>query len=191
MLFKKMLQDIGKHKTQFVSIFLMAFLALFIYAGIGGEWRGLQKSADSFYENTNLADVFVYGSGFDDNALSAVQNISDIKTVTRRTEIPSVASFDNNPEIALFFCEPGDISKPFLLEGKAFDPTDADGIWLCKRFADAKELKVNDFIELSFLGQKIKKEIKGIIYSSEAVFLSQAEGLVPDFGSKEIGRAHV
>ena len=184
MLFKKMLRDIGKHKTQFVSIFLMAFLALFIYAGIGGEWRGLQKSADSFYENTNLADVFVYGSGFDDNALSAVQNISDIKTVTRRTEIPSVVSFDNNPEIALFFCESGDISKPFLLEGKAFDPTDADGIWLCKRFADAKDLKVGDFIELSFLGQKIKKEIKGIIYSSEAVFLSQAEGLVPDFGSK-------
>ena len=184
MLFKKMLRDIGKHKTQFISIFIMAFLALFIYAGIGGEWRGLRKSADTFYNNTNLADVFVYGSNFDDDALSAVKNISDVNAVSRRTEIPSIAGFDNDPEIALYFYESDEISKPFLVEGKEFDPNDADGVWLCKRFTDAKDLKVGDFIELSFLGQKIKKEIKGVIYSSEAVYLAQAEGLVPDFGSK-------
>ena len=184
MLFKKMLRDIGKHKTQFISIFLMAFLAMFIYAGIGGEWRGLRKSADIFYENTNLADVFVYGSDFSDEALSAVKNISDVTAVNRRTEIPAIAAFNNDPEITLYFCESDEISKPFLVEGKEFDPNDTDGICLCKRFADAKELKIGDSVELSFFGQKINKEIKGIIYSSESVFLSQAEGLVPDFGSK-------
>jgi len=41
MLIKKMLRDMKNNKTQFASIFLMAFLAVFIYAGIGGEWVGL------------------------------------------------------------------------------------------------------------------------------------------------------
>ena len=184
MLFRKMLRDIGRHKTQFISIFLMAFLALFIYAGIGGEWRGLQKSADSFYEKTNLADIFIYGSGFDDEAVSSVGNIPGVTAVNRRTELTAIGSFENNPEITLFFPERDNISKPFLTEGVEFDPDDPDGIWLVKRFADAKNLNIGDSIELSFSGQKIVKEIKGIIYSSESVFLSQAEGLVPDFGTK-------
>jgi len=184
MLFRKMLRDIGRQKMQFVSVFLMAFLALFIYAGIGGEWRGLRKSAASFYNTTNLADVFVYGSDFRDDALTAVQSIPGVKAVSRRTEIPAVASFSNNPEIALFFCEGAEISMPFLAEGSVFDADDAEGIWLCKRFADAKGLTVGDAIELAFLGQTMRKEIKGIVYSSESVFLSEAEGLVPDFGAK-------
>ena len=31
-----MLRDIAKHKAQFISIFLMAFLGVFVFAGVGG-----------------------------------------------------------------------------------------------------------------------------------------------------------
>ena len=42
MLAKKMLRDIAKHKAQFISIFLMAFLGVFVFAGVGGESVGLE-----------------------------------------------------------------------------------------------------------------------------------------------------
>ena len=49
MLAKKMLRDIAKHKTQFISIFLMAFLGVFVFAGVGGESVGLEVNVNDFY----------------------------------------------------------------------------------------------------------------------------------------------
>jgi len=183
MLFRKLLRDVGRNKTQFISIFLMAFLALFIYSGIGGEWRGLRKSANDFYANTNLADVFVYGSGFDDTALEAILSLDGVVSAHRRLEFRAVADFENKPEVTLFFMEANELSKPLMIDGEPFDIDDSDGIWICERFATARELQVGDTITLSALGQSITKEIRGIILSAEFVFLAQAEGLVPDFGS--------
>ena len=60
MLFKKMLRDIRKHKTQFISIFLMAFLGVFVFSGVGGESVGLEVNVNDFYNDTNLADGWIY-----------------------------------------------------------------------------------------------------------------------------------
>ena len=49
MLAKKMLRDIAKHKAQFISIFLMAFLGVFVFAGVGGESVGLEVNVNDFY----------------------------------------------------------------------------------------------------------------------------------------------
>ena len=48
MLFKKMLRDIRKHKAQFLSIFLMAFLGVFVFAGVGGESVGLEVNVNDY-----------------------------------------------------------------------------------------------------------------------------------------------
>ena len=66
MLFKKMLRDIRKHKTQFISIFLMAFLGVFVFAGVGGESVGLEVNSDNFYNETNLADGWIYSMHIND-----------------------------------------------------------------------------------------------------------------------------
>jgi putative ABC transport system permease protein len=64
MLLRKMLRDLKLNKAQFISIFLMSFLGIFIYTGIGSEWNGLQQTANRFYEETKFADAWVYGNGF-------------------------------------------------------------------------------------------------------------------------------
>ena len=66
MLIKKMLRDIAKHKAQFISIFLMAFLGVFVFAGVGGESVGLEVNVNDFYEDTNLADGWIYSMGIND-----------------------------------------------------------------------------------------------------------------------------
>ena len=66
MLSKKMLRDIRKHKTQFLSIFLMAFLGVFVFAGVGGESVGLEVNIDQYYEDTNLADGWIYSANIND-----------------------------------------------------------------------------------------------------------------------------
>ncbi len=70
MLFKKMLRDIRKHKTQFISIFLMAFLGVFVFSGVGGESVGLEVNVNDFYNDTNLADGWIYSAYINDLFLS-------------------------------------------------------------------------------------------------------------------------
>ncbi|MDR1131501.1 MAG: ABC transporter permease [Oscillospiraceae bacterium] len=181
MLNRKMLRDMGRHKTQFISIFLMAFLAIFIYTGVGGEWRGLQKSADNFYSETNLADIWLYGNGFTEEQAQAVSDISGVSAAERRLELSAVGDFENTPALKLHFIENGEIAKPYLVEGAAFDKEDPDGIWLDKRFADAHELTPSDKIGFTLNGMKLTKTVRGLVYSSEQVFESGNDTLTPNF----------
>lgn len=181
MLFRKMLRDMSRHKTQFLSIFIMAFLAVYIYSGVGGEWLGLRKSADNYYDKTNLADVFLYGSGFSEEDSEAVRNTDHVTAVERRLEIDASAKLDGTPNITLFFVEKNEISSLYLVEGKNFDLNDTEGIWIDKRFADARELSVGDTMEAVYNGFTIEKEIRGLIYSGEYVFDSGGSEMTPDF----------
>lgn len=181
MLFKKMLRDMGRHKTQFISIFLMAFLAMFIYSGVGGEWRGLQKSADNYYEKTNLADIWLYGNGFSAEQAEAVEALDEVDSVERRLEASAVTDLKNSPTLTLYFVEKNEISSLSLVEGSEFDKNDTEGIWLDKRFADAHSLRPGDSLTITLNGIKFEKTIRGLIYSSEKVFLSDSDTMTPDF----------
>ncbi|MDR0813237.1 MAG: ABC transporter permease [Oscillospiraceae bacterium] len=183
MLTRKMLRDMGRHKTQFVSIFLMAFLAVFIYTGVGGEWRGLEKSKNDFYRDTNLADVWLYGNGFTDKQAEAVAGIPGVTSVERRLELTALADFDGAPVLSLYFVEKNEISSLYLVEGTGFDKADTNGIWIDKRFADVRNLTPGDTLKFTLNGQPLQKTVRGLVYSAEQVFESASETLTPDFAA--------
>ena len=181
MLSKKMLRDIRKHKTQFLSIFLMAFLGVFVFAGVGGESVGLEVNSNDYYNDTNLADGWIYSANLDDKFLDDVNSLNPVTQTERQLVVDSVADFSNDPEITLHFVENNTISRFYLVEGKPLDINDGDGVWLDKSFADAKDLKVGDNITFEFNGFKLEKEIKGIGYSPEYVYHASKSSVIPDF----------
>ena len=174
-----MLRDIKINKTQFIAIFLMAFLGIFAYCGIYGEYYGLVQTSDDYYNVTNMADGWIYNDVFDD---SAVDKVSDFAEQTdRQAIVQSTADMENKPDIKLHFVESGDISKFYATEGEDFDAGDDDGVWLDCRFADARHLKVGDNITFEFDGEKITKQIRGLGYSPEYIYESSPNSLTPDF----------
>ena len=185
MLSKKMLRDIAKHKTQFLSIFLMAFLGVFVFAGVGGESVGLEVSVNEYYNATNLADGWIYSANLDDDFVDEVNNLSPTKNSERQLVIDSVGDFSNDPEITLHFLEKNNISTFYLIEGEDFNISDEDGVWLDKEFADAKDLKVGDNISFTFNGVTIEKEIKGFGYSPEYVYHASDASVIPDFSKMD------
>ena len=70
-----MLRDIKINKTQFIAIFLMAFLGIFAYCGIYGEYYGLEQTSNGFYAQTNMADGWIYNTDFDDSAVDKVNEL--------------------------------------------------------------------------------------------------------------------
>ena len=189
MLLKKMLRDIRKHKTQFMSIFLMAFLGVFVFSGVGGESVGLEVNSDQFYEDTNLADGWIYSAYINDLFLYQVDMLGATTDMERQVVVNSVADFENDPDITLHFVENNTISKFYLIDGKKLDINDKDGVWLDKSFADAKGLKVGDRITFEFANYTIEKEIRGIGYSPEYVYHASTSSVIPDFN--KIGFAYL
>ena len=189
MLARKMLRDIAKHKAQFISIFLMAFLGVFVFAGVGGESVGLEVNVNNFYEDTNLADGWIYSYGINELFMDQVNALGATTQMERQLVVDSVANFSNDPDITLHFVENNTISKFYLLEGEKLDINDSDGVWLDKSFADAKGLKVGDNISFEFEGYEIEKEIRGLGYSPEYVYHASTSSVIPDFN--KIGFAYL
>lgn len=190
MLFKKMLRDFKDHKIQFLSIFLMALIGVYGFTGISGEVVGLVDVSTHYYEDTNLADGWVYGEDLDNETFSDIRNMDEIKDAQREMVVNTVANYSSDPEIILHIVEGKQkISKFHLFKGTDFDENDKEGIWIDKRFADGRNLDIGDKISLKFDGKKVSKTIKGIMYSPEYVYYIQEGSLLPDFS--QVGYAYM
>ena len=184
---KKMLRDISINKTQFISIFLMAFLGVFAFCGVCSEYYGLEQTSHDFYTDTNLADGWIYNTTITDEALDKINNFSTDSE--KQLIVKSVGNFSNDPDITLHFLDTNEISKFYTTEGEDFNLSDDSGVWLDKRFADAQNLTVGDNISFTFNGLEIEKEIKGIGYSPEYVYEASPTSIIPDF--KDMGFAYL
>ena len=190
MLFRKMLRDFKDHKAQFLSIFLMALIGVFAFTGISGEAVGLVEVSSSYYEDTNLADGWIYGEEIADDVFSDIKSMDEIKDAQREMVVDTVANYSSDPEITLHIVEgKQNISKFYLFKGQDFNPNDEEGIWIDKRFADGRNLDIGDKITLRFDGKEVSKTVRGIMYSPEYVYYIQEGSLLPDFS--QVGFAYI
>ncbi|HAW69696.1 MAG TPA: cell division protein FtsX, partial [Firmicutes bacterium] len=172
MLFRKMQRDMRQNRAQFISIFLMSFLGVFIYAGINAEWFGLRTSVNRYYQETNLADVWVIGSDFttaDRDLLRA--NSAAIADVERRLTVNGTALLEGNPTLTLNFVEDNRISTSKVVAGADF-AHDHNGLWLDRDFAEAHNLQIGDQLQMSLAGHTLTKEIRGLTIHPEYVYAS-------------------
>ena len=146
--------------------------------------------SNSYYENTNLADGWIYGEEISDDVFSDIKSMEEIKDAQREMVVDTVANYSSDPEITLHVVEGNqNISKFYLFKGKDFDPNDEEGIWIDKRFADGRKLDIGDKITLKFDGNKVSKTVRGIMYSPEYVYYIQEGSLLPDFS--QVGFAYI
>ena len=167
----------------------MAFIGVFVFTGVSGEYIGLEVNVNDYYEETNMADGWIYSNYLNDLFLEQIYLLGATTQMERQLVVDSIGDFENDPEITLHFVENNTISKFYLLEGKALDINDSNGVWLDKNFADAKGLKVGDNISFESEGYTINKEIKGLGYSPEYVYQSSPYSLMPD--SNKTGFAYM
>jgi putative ABC transport system permease protein len=78
-----MWRDLLLNKAQFISIFLISLLAVGFYTGITAEYRSMDVSARSFFAQTHLATVWVYGADLTADDVAAVEALEDVEDVER------------------------------------------------------------------------------------------------------------
>lgn len=181
MLLRKMWRDLLQNKTQFISIFLMSLLAMFVYVGIDSETNGGTYAAKTYYERYNLANYWVQGNGFSDDEVRAVEAVKGVRNVEKRLYVTGTTVNYNEAFAYINFLTDEEISRLMLYEGEPYEP-EADGVWLEKFFADANNIQVGDLFSLKIDGYQIDAIVKGIVDSPEYVYyVSQSDMMMPNY----------
>ena len=175
----KLRRDMRNNWTQFFSVFLMSFLSILVFLGLQGAWGGLEKSVNSFFEETNLADSWIYTTGIPDETFNELSERTGINEITNKTRI----EVENNRRyLSIDTYDENNITQPYVVKGEKFSEEFANAIWLNKEYAEKNDLKINESIEVVFAGQPSELIIKGIIQSAERIYYTGSqEFIAPDY----------
>ena len=181
MLLRKLWRDLLQNKTQFLSIFLMSFVGMWIFVGLDAESSGAGQAADTYYEEYNLADLWVQGADFSEDDLKSVLSAKGVKNAERRFLLNGTAELEGNPYLYIGFLTSNDISKLVLTQGEAYKEG-KDGIWITGDFAKAKRLEIGDTLSVKIKGQKAESIIRGFVESPEYIYyISDTDMMYPDY----------
>lgn len=169
MLKRKMFRDIRFNLSQFITIFLMVFMGVMVYAGIRSYMDGMVKTADVFYSKNNLQDLNVVGENFTVEDLEKVKQIKHVKNAERKLTIVGTMESSEDRTLQLNFIESNEISKFYVVEGIEFDK-EKSGAWLDEYYAKNNNLKVGDTIKINYDGVTFEKEILGLINIPDHVY---------------------
>lgn len=170
---KKLFRDMKKNKMQFITIFLMVFLGVFVYAGIHAYMDGMQKSSDIYYEKNNLQDIWISGKNFTDEDLEKVKSIPNIKDAERQLTVNAIYK-EKEIDLQTNFIESNNISKFYVIDGEGFDK-EKSGVWVDYYFAKNNDLKVGDEITLRYQNMDLKEKILGLIETPDHVYATKDE----------------
>lgn len=170
---KKLFRDIRKNKMQFITIFLMVFLGVFVYAGIHAYMDGMQKSSDDYYEKYNLQDIWVLGTNFSNEDLDKIKSISNVKDAERKLTLNTLWK-EKEIDLQTNFIESNNISKFYIIDGEEFNK-EKSGIWVDYYLAKSVDLKVGDEITLKYQNYEFKEKVLGLIENPDHVYATKDE----------------
>lgn len=180
MLLRKTLREIRKNCGQFISIFLLAAIAIMLFTTFQSSTTGADIAFSRMEKKTNIADVWMYGEDFRSSDLKAVRELDDVKDAQLRTSVTAKSVKQGNAQVDVYLQDENRVSKPEVLDGRDFDAEDTDGLWLSVTFAKAWDLKVGDRFAYKYNGVTVEKTIRGLIASPEYIYQCASEDLDTD-----------
>ncbi len=183
----KMLRDIKKNLSQFITIFLMIAIGVMAYSGIEAYMDGMTETANKFYSENNLQDLNIIGPGFTKDDLNNIKAIDNVKDAERKLSITGTT--DNDKTLLLNFIESNNISKFYVLDGEGFDYSKS-GVWLDNFYAKENNIKVGDTILVKYESMELHEKVLGLVNIPDHLYDVRDESeLYPD--RKEFGFAYV
>ena len=160
MLKKKMIRDIKKNLSQFITIFLMVLIGVMAYSGIEAYMDGMKETADKFYSENNLQDLNLIGNNFTEDDLNNIKKIDNVTAAERKLSVTGVT--DDDKTLLINFIESNNISKFYVVQGIEFD-ANKSGVWLDEFYAKENNIKVGDKILVKYEELNLKEEVLGLI----------------------------
>lgn len=180
MLFKKILRTFRVYLAQSISMILMITIGVGIFVGFNMEWKTIEYNVDNFFSDCNAADYTIYSDyGFDKTKAEMIEKVEGIDIVSRQLSIDT--TYDD-ATLTLNVVDNYKLNTFYLIDGLDYDNS-LEGIWLSDSFAQKKNIKVNDNIDISFKGISLNVKVIGLIKQADYLVCMPQGGsqLLPDF----------
>lgn len=169
MLKRKMFRDIRFNLSQFITIFLMVFLGVMVYAGIRSYMDGMTQTADVFYSDYNLQDLEAIGENFTEEDLKEIKEIEHVTNAERKLTVIGTMESTEDRTLQINFIESNEIAKFYVADGNLFNQEEK-GIWLDEYYAKNNHLKLGDTIKIKYNNTILEEEIVGLINIPDHVY---------------------
>ena len=177
MLKRKMLRDIKKNLSQFITIFLMVMIGIMVYTTMLSYSGAMQKTGDTYYKKYNLFDLETFGENFTKDDLDNIKKIDNVKDAERKLTVRGTNK-DNSVEIN--FIESNKISKFYIIKGEKFD-VNKKGVWIDSDYAKNNNIKLGDTIKIKYESLELNEKVLGLINTPDHVYsLKDSSALMPD-----------
>jgi putative ABC transport system permease protein len=178
-LFTKSIRDMQKSKAQFISIFIMAILAVSTVTGLDSIWKTIDDHADIMYAATNISDLWVNAANPTEKQLWSISRIKGVEKTEKRFTLNAITYLEGSPTLRIYtVSSQSTLDSPRLQEGRF---TSRGGAILDEAFAKAHGLKINDEISLEINDKWIRFPIEGLALSSEHIYsVKGSTSIIPD-----------
>ena len=178
-LWKKAFQDMRKSKAQFISIFVMAALAIGMLTGLDSLYRTVDTHSSNLYSATNLSDLWVTVSNPSEKDLWRVGRIAGVEQVEKRFSIDAETNLPGEPTLHVYALESrSTLDQPDLQAGRFGK---RGGAVLDATFAKAHGLGIGDSVSVKMNGRWLELPIEGLALSGEQIYsLKNSATMTPD-----------
>lgn len=176
---RKLFRDMWQNRLQFLAVILLCALGSWVFSGLDASWRMLETSAQTYFEEQNLADLWITRSPVDRNALTRMRSVRGVADAQARLSVELTVDLPHEPTLLVQgYEEAVRINRPLLQSGRALLESDLRGCLLDERFAEANGLSPGDRLTLLIGGEPYTYTIRGLCLSAE--YLSLAKSTTPD-----------
>ena len=178
----KLRRDMLRAAMQFLSIIALCALGTFAFSALDGTARMVRVTVNHYFEENNLADLFITLPRADRTALAGFRDIAGIRQLRTRAVFDMDADGlgeDTRLNVVLYDGAM-DINIPLLREGTVLDTSDLRGCLMEERFAHVHDLHPGDRVTLRQDGQRTDFVIRGLVTSPEFIVVSSDVAADPE-----------
>ena len=178
----KLRRDMLRAAMQFLSIIALCALGTFAFSALDGTARMVRVTVNHYFEENNLADLFITLPRADRTALAGFRDIAGIRQLQARAVFDMDADGlgeDTRLNVVLYDGAM-DINIPLLREGTVLDTSDRRGCLMEERFAHVHDLHPGDRVTLRQDGQRTDFVIRGLVTSPEFIVVSSDVAADPE-----------
>ena len=179
----RLFRMIKNTKGQYIAVLSIIITGIFVFTAVNNSAVNLKDSINDYYDAINFADIFIQGRNMPEGLEKQLRGSNDIKEAEARlvfdTKFLTGNNDDNvNVRVVSVHRHENKINRLFMKNGKR--TLTGNDIIVIEKFAEARNINVNDEIKLRINGREHMFIVSGIASSAEYIYIMENEqALVP------------
>ena len=184
---RKVLRDLWRMKGQVFAITLVVVSGVATFIMFITTMHSLDRTRNSFYNDYNFADVFVYLKRAPESLKEKIKEVPGVNQVETRVSAYVKLDIKGFPEPVTghIISVPDDgqplMNRLYIRKGRLADPAKDNEVVINESFAHAHDFNLGDQFAAIINGKWKKLTITGIALSPECVLVMRPFAMSPDF----------